>query len=53
VSATHIHTEDLGSGEEDALELTRRINAELSRRIRELPHAWPWMHERWTTTANL
>jgi KDO2-lipid IV(A) lauroyltransferase len=53
VSATPIRTEDLGSGEEDALELTRRINAELSRRIRELPHAWPWMHERWTTTANL
>jgi KDO2-lipid IV(A) lauroyltransferase len=29
------------------VELTARINRELSARIRALPHAWVWMHERW------
>jgi KDO2-lipid IV(A) lauroyltransferase len=29
------------------VELTRRINAELSTRIRTLPAMWPWMHQRW------
>jgi Kdo2-lipid IVA lauroyltransferase/acyltransferase len=28
-------------------ELTARINAELSARIRAMPSAWPWMHRRW------
>ena len=28
-------------------ELTARINAELSRRIRAMPEAWVWMHRRW------
>ncbi len=28
-------------------ELTARINAELSSRIRALPEVWPWMHHRW------
>lgn len=28
-------------------DLTARINAELSRRIRAMPEAWPWMHRRW------
>ena len=28
-------------------ELTARINAELSARIRAMPEAWPWMHRRW------
>lgn len=28
-------------------ELTTRINAELSARIRALPELWPWMHRRW------
>lgn len=28
-------------------ELTARINAELSRRIRAMPEAWLWMHRRW------
>lgn len=27
--------------------LTAEINAELSRRIRAMPEAWPWMHRRW------
>jgi lauroyl/myristoyl acyltransferase len=31
----------------DEQELTERINAELSARIRALPEAWPWMHRRW------
>jgi lauroyl/myristoyl acyltransferase len=54
VTATRIRTDDLrgsrgtpdGSG--DFLALTARINDELSRRILALPHAWPWMHERWS-----
>lgn len=33
----------------DARELTARINAELSARIRAMPEAWPWMHRRWPT----
>lgn len=28
-------------------ELSTRINAELSARIRALPEMWPWMHRRW------
>jgi lauroyl/myristoyl acyltransferase len=28
--------------------LTERINAELSDRISAMPHAWPWMHRRWS-----
>lgn len=28
-------------------ELTARINAELSARIRAMPEVWPWMHRRW------
>jgi len=47
VTATRIRTDDLGSSGEDAVELTARINAELSRRIRAMPHAWVWMHDRW------
>jgi KDO2-lipid IV(A) lauroyltransferase len=43
VTATEIATEDLG-GDERAL--TARINDELSRRIRAMPDAWVWMHER-------
>ena len=30
----------------DSSELTARINAELSRRIREIPEEWVWMHPR-------
>jgi len=49
VTATRIATDDLdGSQSEDAeLELTTRINDELSRRILAAPHAWVWMHDRW------
>jgi KDO2-lipid IV(A) lauroyltransferase len=52
VTATRIPTDDLGAGAAAALELTVRINDELSRRIRALPEAWPWMHQRWDL-ANL
>ena len=31
----------------DSCELTALINAELSRRIREIPEEWVWMHPRW------
>ncbi len=62
VTATRIRTEDLhvprdreqanDRGALDAparvLALTARINDELSRRILALPHAWPWMHPRWS-----
>jgi KDO2-lipid IV(A) lauroyltransferase len=31
----------------DVTDLSARINAELSARIRALPDQWPWMHRRW------
>lgn len=46
VTVTRIPTDDLGDGDEDALELTKRLALELERRIRALPDAWPWMHPR-------
>lgn len=48
VTATRIDTGDLVADETGAHELTARINAELSRRILAMPHAWVWMHERWS-----
>jgi KDO2-lipid IV(A) lauroyltransferase len=57
VTVTRIRADDLLSGpwprtREDydagVRELTGRINAELSRRILALPHAWVWMHDRWS-----
>jgi Kdo2-lipid IVA lauroyltransferase/acyltransferase len=47
VTATPIDTTDLPPDGPGPIELTRRINAELSQRILALPHAWVWMHERW------
>lgn len=47
VTATRIASSDLSRDDEGARELTGRINAELSRRILALPHAWVWMHDRW------
>jgi KDO2-lipid IV(A) lauroyltransferase len=46
VTATRIPVDGL-DGPGGALELTARINAEISRRILAMPHAWVWMHERW------
>jgi KDO2-lipid IV(A) lauroyltransferase len=48
VTATRIDTAGLLPDEAGARELTARINAELSRRILAMPHAWVWMHERWS-----
>ncbi len=48
VTATAIPTDDLRDDDAGVSELTARINAELSRRILALPHAWVWMHDRWT-----
>ncbi len=41
VSFTRVAT----SGSE--ADVTARINAELSTRVRAMPEAWPWMHRRW------
>jgi Kdo2-lipid IVA lauroyltransferase/acyltransferase len=46
ITATRIATTDLASDAE--IELTDRINRELSHRILALPHEWVWMHSRWT-----
>ncbi len=52
ITATRIPTGDLDFRADGAeLELTTRINGELSRRILAIPHAWVWMHERWTPFA--
>jgi KDO2-lipid IV(A) lauroyltransferase len=51
VTATRITTADLEPDEAGVLELTTRINAELSRRILALAHAWVWMHPRWPQRA--
>jgi KDO2-lipid IV(A) lauroyltransferase len=47
VTATRVESSDLSADTAGARALTARINAELSRRIVALPHAWPWMHDRW------
>jgi KDO2-lipid IV(A) lauroyltransferase len=49
ITATRVCTSDLRPDAAGAAELTARINDELSRRIRALPEAWVWMHERWPT----
>lgn len=47
VTVTPIDTRDLSpSSPADEIELTRRINHELSARIVALPTMWPWMHAR-------
>ena len=45
-----IRTDELQQGETDPVELTRRINDVISRRIREQPELWLWMHDRWKGT---
>jgi KDO2-lipid IV(A) lauroyltransferase len=47
ITATRIDSSGLACDDAGARELTRRINAELSRRILALPHGWVWMHDRW------
>jgi len=51
VTVSPIDTTDLEADGRGPIELTRRINLELSTRILALPHAWVWMHERWPRLA--
>ena len=53
VTVTPIPTGDLRDDEDGAFVLTGRINAELSRRILAFPEAWVWMHDRWTSPAEV
>jgi KDO2-lipid IV(A) lauroyltransferase len=53
VSATRIRIDDLQPDPTGARTLTTRINDELSRRILALPHAWVWMHPRWTAPTEV
>jgi KDO2-lipid IV(A) lauroyltransferase len=53
VSATRIQVDDLQPDPAGARTLTTRINDELSRRILALPHAWVWMHPRWTAPTGV
>lgn len=46
-----IRTDLLEESERDPVELTRRINDVISRRIRERPELWLWMHDRWKGTG--
>jgi len=52
ITATRVPTDGLVPSATAARDLTARINAELSRRILALPHAWVWMHDRWDATAS-
>lgn len=42
-----IFTQDLEETAENVEILTRRINDEISNRIRQSPELWLWMHDRW------
>jgi KDO2-lipid IV(A) lauroyltransferase len=53
VTATRIPVDDLRRAPDGAALLTARINDELSRRIRALPDAWVWMHERWAKSSDM
>jgi len=53
ITATRIPTSDLTAGPDAIGKLTGRINRELSHRILALPHAWPWMHERWRSQTGV
>jgi KDO2-lipid IV(A) lauroyltransferase len=53
VTASPIAVDGIVDDEDGALELTTRINAELSRRILAFPEAWVWMHDRWAGAAEL
>ena len=46
-----IRTDLLTEAERDPVELTRRINDIISRRIHARPDLWLWMHDRWTGTG--
>lgn len=46
-----IRADQLSEDERDVTALTNRINDILSRRIRERPDLWLWMHDRWKGTG--
>jgi KDO2-lipid IV(A) lauroyltransferase len=46
IRCTEVPTSDLLPGDAGERELTARLAFELSRRIRELPGEWVWMHDR-------
>ncbi len=46
VRIKRIETHDLSRDEVGELELSRRLNAEISARILSAPEHWPWMHDR-------
>jgi lauroyl/myristoyl acyltransferase/tetraacyldisaccharide-1-P 4'-kinase len=46
-----IRVDQLPEDERDVTALTNRINDILSRRIRERPDLWLWMHDRWKGTG--
>jgi tetraacyldisaccharide 4'-kinase len=46
-----IRVDQLTDDERDPVALTRRINDVISRRIRERPELWLWMHDRWKGTG--
>ena len=47
IRVTRIATGDLVAGAAGEVELTRRLNDEVSSRIRAFPEGWVWMHPRW------
>jgi len=53
ITATRIAASDLTYDDNGSRILTGRINDELSRRILAMPHAWVWMHERWTKQSGV
>ena len=46
---SEVEMADTGDAEADALENTRRMNAELGEAIAEHPEQWLWTHRRWKT----
>jgi lauroyl/myristoyl acyltransferase/tetraacyldisaccharide-1-P 4'-kinase len=46
-----IRADQLTESERDPVELTKRINEIISRRIHERPDLWLWMHDRWKGTG--
>jgi KDO2-lipid IV(A) lauroyltransferase len=42
---------DFASDEKGVERLTERMNDAISRRIRERPELWLWMHDRWKWTG--
>ena len=46
-----IRVDQLTEAERDPVELTRRINDVISRRIHSRPEHWLWMHNRWKGTG--